>query len=316
METDETLALDLMGIEEGTDKSTLVGGYLPHYDWLFRSLRHERFNLIEIGVFHGASTRMWRRYFTQAQIVGLDRDPRCLEHSGDRVRIEIGSQDDPEFLHRVAVDYPPWMVIDDGSHLADHMVLSFERLFPAVLSGGWYIVEDVHFHLQEPDAERLKGAGEVSVIDYFLAIVKDRMRSSRGVARLNGFRKYVVEAISRIVIIKGAIIINKVGNPDGDYYARVHRHLFFSGKGLDWLRYGLMLQAHQRPLPDVIAALQQSLALDASDLRTHNHLAEALFELGDRAGAAKVLEKAAATLPLDPAKAQAIQQRIRRYRDG
>ena len=48
---------NLIGIREATDKSSLIGDYLRHYEKLFASLRDEEFSFIEIGVFHGASAR-------------------------------------------------------------------------------------------------------------------------------------------------------------------------------------------------------------------------------------------------------------------
>jgi cephalosporin hydroxylase len=35
------------------------------------------------------------------------------------------------------------VVIDDGSHIGRHVQASFRVLFPAVLPGGWYVVEDL-----------------------------------------------------------------------------------------------------------------------------------------------------------------------------
>src|SRR5690348_4288681 len=69
---DDQLSLDDLGVLVGTDKNSLIGDYLRHYDEIFGHLRHVEFNLIEIGVFHGASLRLWQRYFTRARIIGID----------------------------------------------------------------------------------------------------------------------------------------------------------------------------------------------------------------------------------------------------
>lgn len=93
----EELPLDFIGIEEATDKSSLVGDYLRHYERVLSPMRDDEFNLIEIGVYRGGSCRSWERFFSRARIVGVDIDPRCREHATDRVVIEIGSQNDPDF---------------------------------------------------------------------------------------------------------------------------------------------------------------------------------------------------------------------------
>ncbi|HET7375323.1 MAG TPA: hypothetical protein VFK30_01370, partial [Anaerolineae bacterium] len=36
------------------------------------------------------------------------------------------------------------IVIDDGSHLADHQIVSFEELLPHLRAGGVYCCEDIH----------------------------------------------------------------------------------------------------------------------------------------------------------------------------
>jgi hypothetical protein len=35
------------------------------------------------------------------------------------------------------------MILDDGSHINDHMIYSFEHLFGSVKSGGVYVIEDI-----------------------------------------------------------------------------------------------------------------------------------------------------------------------------
>src|SRR5271156_5408969 len=92
--------LDVFGVLEGTDKSSLGHGYLQYYEEFLRHIRHERFVLVEFGIFGGASLRCWKSYFPNAQIIGIEIDPNCKRHEEERIRIEIGSQDDPEFLDR------------------------------------------------------------------------------------------------------------------------------------------------------------------------------------------------------------------------
>jgi hypothetical protein len=104
---------------------------------------------LEIGVDDGGSFEMWREYFgAEATIFGIDILPECrekVEAMGINCHIRIGSQDDPEFLGQVVgemggVD----VVIDDGSHIANHQLASFKALFPRLSLGGLYICEDLH----------------------------------------------------------------------------------------------------------------------------------------------------------------------------
>ena len=101
---------------------------------------------LEIGVSHGGSLQMWRRYLgPEATIVGVDIDPRCSRFDGEAATVRIGSQTDAAFLRSVVdemggVD----IVLDDGSHVARHQRASFDVLFPLLADGGLYVVEDVH----------------------------------------------------------------------------------------------------------------------------------------------------------------------------
>src|SRR3954452_22927169 len=95
-----SMNLDDIGVIEGTDKSSVVTNrwdYLRHYEEWFRSLRNEEINIIEIGVGEGKSLGVWLSYFPRAKIIAVDIIKDCLHHAGDRVTIEIGSQDDPTF---------------------------------------------------------------------------------------------------------------------------------------------------------------------------------------------------------------------------
>lgn len=137
-----------LAIRYGTDKWN-CHWYVRHYQRHFRHLRRKRLKLLEIGVGGygsprqgGASLRMWKEYFPHAMIYGIDiYDKKALEE--DRIRIFQGSQDDPSFLGEVvgetgALD----IVIDDGSHINEHVIKSFNFLFPHLSDESIYVVED------------------------------------------------------------------------------------------------------------------------------------------------------------------------------
>jgi len=94
----------------------------------------------------GGSLEMWREYFgAGARIVGLDIDPECKKHEQDSIEIFIGSQVDPEIIRQIINKYPRIdIVLDDGSHINDHMISSFELLYEHIHPKGVYMVEDTH----------------------------------------------------------------------------------------------------------------------------------------------------------------------------
>lgn len=136
-------SLDLIARECGTDKSSEIHDYCRKYEKYIPFYREQNITILEIGVLNGESIRMWREYFPNAIIVGIDINPKCKVHEEEGVFIEVGSQFDGDFLQEVIEKHGPFdLIVDDGSHVNEHVIFSFEHLFPAVTSGGVYIVED------------------------------------------------------------------------------------------------------------------------------------------------------------------------------
>lgn len=105
--------------------------------------------MLEIGVggyesshLGGGSLLMWRAYFRSSRIVGIDiHDKRHF--SQHRIDVRQCDQTDKEGLTRLSAEYGGFdIVIDDGSHLNEHVINTFEVLFPLLRPGGIYVVED------------------------------------------------------------------------------------------------------------------------------------------------------------------------------
>jgi hypothetical protein len=136
-----------LGEKHGTDKGdsnhTFRGvSYLDVYAEVFGRMSPQPRRLLEIGVLEGASLRMWREYFPMTDIWGLDINPAARQHEGHQIRIVTGSQADPAALRQVAHGEELDIVIDDGSHVVDHMVASLQMLWPRLAPGGYYVIED------------------------------------------------------------------------------------------------------------------------------------------------------------------------------
>jgi len=128
----------------GTDK--LAHGYFESYA---QHLPDTCRSLLEIGVAKGASLKLWNEVFGRSceiEAIDLFEDQ---EHVGQRWcrRWEFvpykGDQSDINFLYTIKNQYQ--IIIDDGSHNADHQQISFKHLFVNNLrSGGLYVIEDLH----------------------------------------------------------------------------------------------------------------------------------------------------------------------------
>jgi demethylmacrocin O-methyltransferase len=145
------LASDLteLAVEFGTDKWG-IHRYTPHYQRHLEHLRGEEFVLLELGVGgykrkrrSGASLKMWKWFFPHARILGLDIEDKSFIDR-DRIRTFMGDQTDPGILQRIIEEEgAPLVVIDDGSHIPQHVRDSFAILFPLLPDGAVYCIEDI-----------------------------------------------------------------------------------------------------------------------------------------------------------------------------
>jgi SAM-dependent methyltransferase len=132
--------------------------YFDIYDRHFSRFRGKAVSVLEIGIYSGGSLEMWRDYFgPDCQVCGIDVEPDCMVYESDFIKVFIGNQGDRNFWKRFknearAVD----IVIDDGSHLAEDQIITFEELFPYLRPGGVFLCEDLHGTLN-PFASYLYG---------------------------------------------------------------------------------------------------------------------------------------------------------------
>jgi len=150
-----------LALKYRSDKCPALGHfYTSFYDHLFSNRRNEVKKVLEIGVGYpetmpvenylvGASLFMWRDYFPNAEIFAIDNRADAQVQTG-RIKSFIVDQSNSsqliDFVDRiVGKDFD--LIVDDGSHKADHQIVSAIALIPYVKAGGYYIIEDV----SEPD---------------------------------------------------------------------------------------------------------------------------------------------------------------------
>lgn len=136
--------------------------YVDVYQAYFHARVDEPLSLLEIGlgvpgpnwnamIVHGgnvggASMKMWSDYFPKAKITGIDINPAPYLDS-DRVKTYVVDQGSRDSLDAFLAEHPDPnfdIIIDDGSHRADHQQVSLEVLFPHLKPGGLYFIEDLN----------------------------------------------------------------------------------------------------------------------------------------------------------------------------
>lgn len=180
----------------GTDKFG-YHDYTPNYFKMFAHLKDAKIKVLEIGVGGyadddrgGQSLEVWRDFFPNAEITGIDIQKKTMD-LGPRVEILQGSQVDPDFLKELVEKRGPFdIIIDDGSHRNEHIVASYQMLFPTLNAGGIYVAEDVQTSFHPRFGGSLEMAAPNSV-GYFGTILRELGQSNDPlVADVAGIERY------------------------------------------------------------------------------------------------------------------------------
>jgi hypothetical protein len=156
-----------------TDKIT-PHGYFPDYMRLAAALGPSAV-VCEVGVLKGESLVMWQHFFPAGRVIGADRDPEATWPEGT-FRI-VAQQDDPQLAGMVREHAPDGcdLIIDDASHIGHLTAATFALLWPLVVPGGYYVVEDwadpwVFPHLPRwPDVDPSLAGDEL--VDYVPSLI-------------------------------------------------------------------------------------------------------------------------------------------------
>lgn len=141
--------IDTHNIRTGKDYAM---NYIPIYDSIFMEYQTKPVKILEIGIERGNSLVLWNKYFSNAEIIGMDNfhDSKVykfetLDFNSDNIKIFEGDQGNIDDLKLLIDTYGSNydIIIDDGSHnLQDHQT-SLGFLFQHLNTGGVYIIEDL-----------------------------------------------------------------------------------------------------------------------------------------------------------------------------
>lgn len=129
----------------GTDKQPTMHNFIDLYDRYLTPLQDSVHRILEIGIFNGASHKMWKCFFDSAEVYGIDiREKPWIEKLG--IHTYVTDQADREQLQQF-VDSSGGnfeVIVDDGGHFMHHQQVSLGFLFEHLAPGGLFIIEDVH----------------------------------------------------------------------------------------------------------------------------------------------------------------------------
>jgi cephalosporin hydroxylase len=132
-----------------TDKNT-VHSYLPLYQTLLERKKETAKNVLEVGIYHGGSIKLWSDFFTNATVYGLDIMNNTLVWEGiqnnDKIKLytSYDAYDEITFkLNFLCKGIKFDFMLDDGPHSLDSMK-KFIKLYSQIMTDdGILIIEDV-----------------------------------------------------------------------------------------------------------------------------------------------------------------------------
>lgn len=128
-----------------TDKNTYHSYVDQIYEDLFRELRPSVKKLLEIGVDSGASLFMWKEYFDNAKIYGIDEKDCPAAHNRDRIQFLAEDAYRHDTMGKLPSDFD--IIIDDGPHTLDTMTFTIKEYLKKINNNGILIIEDLQdFH--------------------------------------------------------------------------------------------------------------------------------------------------------------------------
>jgi len=126
----------------GTDKISHHGYERFYSDFLNRvEIKNE---IIEIGYGEGLSINFWKNIFPDSYLNLIDKDINEIGEGYQVFKCDQSSYKELTILENHLKSKSIDLIIDDGSHIPEHIILTFNIFFKSLLNPGCsYIIEDI-----------------------------------------------------------------------------------------------------------------------------------------------------------------------------
>lgn len=199
-------------------------GYETVYEEFLSPLRYGPITLLEIGVEDGHSMIGWTRYLSHkhARIVGVKHNANVKETFSDpRISIvEADQSKEKDLLSLASREGPFDVIIDDGSHVPSHQLLTFRILWPHVKQGGLYAIEDVETSYWRKGSSIYGYQVNGSFVDQMTSLIRTEVNSEFSSGRDD-------TSVQDILFARNMIVVRKRGKtyPFHRKRYRFYKHL-------------------------------------------------------------------------------------------
>ena len=122
--------------------------YIPTYENLFKDFKNKHIDFLEIGIYNGGSLKLWRDYFTHANITGIDivyteTAKNTLANTNVNVYLSDSTDSNSDVLITKIQNTDFDIIIDDGCHSFESQYKTLQNYWKKLKNGGIYIIEDI-----------------------------------------------------------------------------------------------------------------------------------------------------------------------------
>ena len=234
-----------------TYKDIYAHNYYLQYAEKFESKRMSALKVLEIGVHHGYSLLLWERYFPNAQIYGIDIDlshtsrgktPKELLKDKERIQLfEFDACDKKkvdEFIKEHGGEFD--IIIEDGSHLGHHQILSTFFYLPLLKKDGIMVIEDIGLNYEADNKEFMiknDNGTSMPIYEYFMLNYKEIKENVKHKLFPLTLEKEHINLLQQINIDWEAPVNKKVQFDDMDMQGRTLYTDFLGNSKLAFLTY-------------------------------------------------------------------------------
>lgn len=130
------------GSDPGTDKESQHFYVTSFYDKAFAPYKDKKVNVLEIGINTGGSLLLWKDYFINGKIHGVDVNKRLTRPEDTYKNITMFFENG---YTSSFVDKLPGLdvVIDDGPHTLQSQIECIKLFYPKLKNNGLIVIEDI-----------------------------------------------------------------------------------------------------------------------------------------------------------------------------
>ena len=193
------------------DKSSLVHGYEKFYSSELGHLKNSKIKILEFGIHFGASQAAMSKYFVNSKIFGVDKNPYYKKFYSKKIH-SLYCDVSEEFTLNQLINYlknDMDIIIDDASHIPDHQLITFIKMFNSLKSGGIYVIEELDIYKSYPELYGKKfKVSEESVIRKLLYDLKNKVNPSIEKNSYNLEILKIKDKIDWVKIFRGSYFVN------------------------------------------------------------------------------------------------------------